>query len=169
MKSGPPLPSCPRSPVLGTWPSGGGQSHLEHYVDPGRAFLEDSMCGLIILERLIPPLPTPVLHLSLPLHLGRLAVNLHFNHFSRRGKQTGDIWWNRPPCTRACGIVPRALQDASRSSPSSQGPSTAQENRILGSLAICYSENVFPSQGLLLFLTARIIIKIQIVCYLKCL
>lgn len=92
---------------------------------------------------------------SLSLDLAGLTVNLHYNHFS----------WRKKKFTKESGSVGEAilfslkmdvatfmglwdfsesLQDTSRNFLSPEEHSTAQKNRILESLAICYLENVFP-------------------------
>ena len=48
----------------------------------GRSGRQLVWLGLIIAEMLIHPRQSPFLHFSLLPDLGRLAVNLHFNHFS---------------------------------------------------------------------------------------
>lgn len=109
----------------------------------------------------------------LPLDLGELTGNLHFNDFSwrRKNPQKNLVALKRRFCyllkwpslhSWACGIIPKDLQEVSRNFLSPEEHSTTQKSRILGSLAICYLENVSPASNCSFFLKQELSLKYKL-------
>lgn len=173
LKSGHPSPPLPSALRLEPWPAGGGHGH------PGP--VRGHWVGLSERQHVWsqhshtspPPPPAPFLHLSLPLAPGRLAANLHFNHFQGGGKENRRHLLKGWRCLLEWSCHTRGLWDHSQISAGKQqdcflpgGPSTAQKQNSTESSNLLLRE-CFPSQGLLLFLKASVIFTIQTVCSRK--
>lgn len=166
------LPPVSWNLALARWEDSVSPTYL-HHVNTGPVLLGDTTCvSNHSWDAGISPANSPSLY---PQDLERLTVNLHFNHFSggkryKRHLFVLERWFFLSLDTLLAtgkGLILTDTQETSRSCPSPEEHITVQKNRIPGNLAVCFLENIFFSQWVLLFLQARINIKIQIVCYLR--